>query len=320
MFEQDIKKLADPAQKLTHKLLRSLSGVEEADQAALQAIWPTIAVARRRHITTALVEMAEDDVEMDFVDLFRFLLDDADATVRATAASGLWETDDPRVLNPLLSLLQTDPSPDVRAAAAESLGHFVAAVADNPQRGSRARRLMAGLLEAFHSTHPANTDLVRRRALESLAGFGEDPLVVAAITEAYNSANQTLRAGALSAMGNSFDARWHPVVVEQLANHEAELRFEAARAAGDLLIEDAVPKLVTMTADPDEEVRLMAIWALGEIGGLQAKATLSNLLESQNESVRDAAEEALEELRFNENPLDFSDMFGDSAARHGKKN
>lgn len=320
MLEQDIKKLADPAQKLTHKLLRSLSGLEPDALAAVQAAWPAMAVTRRRQIVAALVEMAEDDVEMDFVDVFRVLLSDDDAAVRASAASGLWETDDPRPIDPLLRLLHSDPSSDVRAAAAESLGHYVAQVADDAQRTSRAKRLMAGLLDALNSTDPADTDLVRRRALESVAGFGEDPLVVAAITEAYNSKNQTLRAGALSAMGNTFDERWRPVIQEQLQSPEAELRFEAARAAGDLMIEEAVPRLVAMTKDLDEEVRLMAIWALGEIGGLQAKATLTALLESHSEGVRDAAEDALAELRFNENPLDFNDMFGDAAARHGKKN
>ena len=319
MLETDIKKLTDPSQKLTHKLLRSLASLEGEGLAAVKAAWPAIAAARRRQITAALVEMAEDDVELDFVDLFRILLDDADATVRASAVSGLWETDDQSLIDPLLRLLQSDPSADVRASAAESLGHFVAEVADDGRRTSRAKRLLAGLLEAFHDTRPPSSELVRRRALESLAGFGDDPLVVAAINEAFSGASQPLRAGALSAMGNTFDARWNPIIVQHLSSPEAELRFEAARAAGDLMIEDAVPTLVAMTKDLDEEVQQMAIWALGEIGGLQAKATLTTLLESHSEGVRDAAEEALADLRFNENPLDFSDMLGDSA-HHGKKN
>ncbi len=319
MQDSDIKKLSDPTQKLTHRLLRSLSALDADGLAAVRRAWPDIPDNRRRQITTALVEMAEDDVEMDFVDFFRQLLDDRDPGVRAAAVSGLWETDDVRLIDPLLNLLRHDASSDVRAAAAESLAHFVAEVAEQPGRTSRARRLLSTLLDAFNDTALPNTDLVRRRALEALAGFGDDPLVVAAITEAYNSSSVTLRAGALSAMGNSFDARWNPVVMEQLSNPEPELRFEAARAAGELMIDDAVPTLVNLTKDLDEEVQLMAIWALGEIGGLVAKATLQSLLESHSESVRDAAEDALADLRFNENPLDFSDMFGDST-RHGKKN
>jgi HEAT repeat protein len=320
MLEQDIKRLADPTQKLTHKALRALSGLERTALAPLQAAWSGIPVQRRRQITAALVEMAEDDVEMDFVEVFRALLGDADATVRSSAVSGLWETDDESLIDPLLGLLGNDPAADVRAAAAESLGHFVAELADDPRHAGRAKRLLGGLLDALHSTNPANTDLVRRRALESAAGFGDNPQVVAAITESLSSTSPALRAGALSAMGNTFDAHWTPTVLDQLGSAEAEMRFEAARAAGDLRIEDAVPRLVAMTKDLDEEVQLMAIWALGEIGGLQAKATLTALLESHSEGVRDAAEEALAELRFNENPLDFADMFGEGAGRPGKKN
>jgi HEAT repeat protein len=69
-----------------------------------------------------------------------------------------------------------------------------------------------------------------------------------------------------------------------------------------------------MTKDADSEVRLMSIWALSQIGGLAAKTCLTQLLESHDESLRDAAEEALEELKFNENPLDFGSMLKPPAA------
>jgi len=59
-----------------------------------------------------------------------------------------------------------------------------------------------------------------------------------------------------------------PQIMEELSSDDPELRFEAARAAGELELRPALPRLVSnwpmrMTA----RIQEMAIWALGEIGG-----------------------------------------------------
>jgi len=319
MLEDTLKKLADSSQSLTHKLLRSLSGLDRSELNAVQSVWPTIAAERRRRITHALVEMAEDDAEMDFVDLFTNLLTDPDAEVRAAAVNGLWETTDERLVDPLIALMRADPSPLVRAAAADILGHFGLLGPEEQLYSERHRRLLAALLETFYNQNdPLNTVEVRRNALESAAYFDDDA-VAAAIRAAYASPDLALRAGALSAMGLTFDDAWQPIVLEEMDSPEPELRYEAAEAAGNLWLEAAVPKLIAMTKDPDQEVRLMAIWSLGEIGGKAAKETLTALQRSSNEAVRQAAEEALEEILFNENPLGFNDVVGDLKKKSRKQ-
>ncbi len=309
MIEQTLQKLADARQQLSHRLLRTLSSLDNASLSAVRQVWPSIAVARRQQIIRALIEMAEDDAEMDFVDLFRDVLVDSDETVRATAISGLWETTDERLMDPLLTIMQKDPAASVRAVAAETLGHFSMLASDERLHSSRSKRLMAALLETWRNkTDPLNTEEVRRNALESVSFFGEEAQVTAAIREAYTNASIILRAAAVAAMGFSFNADWEPTVLAELKSAAPEMRYEAARASSELLIESAVPTLTAMTKDADSEVRLMSIWALGQIGGLPARACLTQLLESHDESVRDAAEEALEELKFNENPLDFANQ------------
>jgi HEAT repeat protein len=316
MLEQTLQQLADSQQTLTHKLLRTLSGLDRTGLVAVQRVWPTIPDTRRRQITTSLVGMAEDDAELDFVDILRICLADTDAEVRAVAVSGLWETNDQTFIDPLINMLRSDPSAQVREAVAELLGHFGMLSVDKQVRG-RGKRLLAALLDTFHSKDdPTNTEEVRRNALESAAFFSEDERVLAAIREAYADPSLTIRAGAVSAMGMSFDETWAPTILKELDNPEPEMRFVAARAAGEIWMESAVPRLVDMIKDPDSEVRLVAITSLGEIGGLQAKTTLTHLLESHDEGLRDAAEDALKELRFNEDPLDFKDMLG--GARKGK--
>ncbi len=317
MLEQKLKKLADPAQPLTRKQLRALSALDTTDIAKFRQSWPAIAEARRRQIVHAMIESAEDDPEADFVDVFRVLMTDSDAEVRATAVSGLWDADDKSLIDVLIKMLSTDPSALVRAAVAEVLSLFGNLVADQPKR---AQRVTDALLAAYHNTNdPATSDAVRRSALESAASFSEDERVNAAIRDAYNSASPTLRAGAVGAMGSMFDEQWTAIILQELESTEPEMRFVAARSASELTLEAAVPRLVKLTADRDPEVQNMAIWALSEIGGLQAKATLTQLLESHNEGVRDAAEEAIENLHFNENPLDFADLLAAPNTGAGKK-
>jgi HEAT repeat protein len=319
MIDQTLEKLADMSQTPTHKLLRSLSGLERADLTSLQQAWPNIDVRRRRQIMRALVEMSEDDSHMDFEDVFRIAMTDTDEEARSTAVSGMWESTDERLVDPLIAILQHDASAMVRSSAAEVLGHFSSMAADGRLHGGRDKRLLAALLDAFAaSSDPANTTDVRRNVLESMAAWGEDERVQTAIRQAYADPELAMRAGAVSAMGFTFDQTWEPIVLAELDSEEAEMRFEAARAAGDLWLENAVPRLVALTRDEDVEVRLMAIGALGEIGGAQAKVTLVQLLESHDAEVRDAAEEALEDLRFDENALSFDDLLGPAKGKKPK--
>ena len=320
MNDQNLQKLADAKQPLSHRLLRTLSSLDPTSLSAVRRVWPSIPVARRQQIMRALVEMAEDDAEMDFVELFRDTLNDSDEMVRSTSISGLWETTDERLMDPLVAIMQHDPSAQVRAVAAETLGHFSMLASEERLHSNRSKRLMASLLETWRNkADPLNTEEVRRNALESVSFFGEQDDVAAAIREAYTDASVTLRAAAVAAMGFSFDEQWTPTVLAELKSPEPEMRYEAARASSELLLESAVPTLTEMTKDADSEVRLMSIWALGQIGGLPAKACLTQLLESHDESLRDAAEEALEELKFNENPLALSNVLKPPSAGKGSK-
>ena len=74
------------------------------------------------------------------------------------------------------------------------------------------------------------------------------------------------------------------------------MRYEVARACGELGEEEAVPCIIELAADPDVEVQLTAIKALGQIGGTEAKNFLEQCLDEPNEIVQQAAEQALREL------------------------
>lgn len=318
MLDETVKRLLDPTQRLTHKLLRGLSGLDRAGLSTVRQAWLRIAAPRRRQIITGLTEMTEDDMELDFEDLFQTFLSDPDEEARAGAVAALWESTDQRLVDPMIALMQKDPSPRVRAAAGLTLGHFAMLAADGKLRGGRAARLLDALLHTFRSGDDAqNTPEVRRNAVEAAAFFSDDPRVAQAIKDAYADGDLLLRAGAIAAMGFTYDLTWAPLVVKELSSAEPELRFEAARSAGDLELQSAVPRLIAMTEDPDPEVCLMAATALGEIGGKAAQAALQKLTRGPNEALAEAAEEALQELLFNADPLSTSDA--PVPGRAGKK-
>ena len=60
------------------------------------------------------MSLAEERIEADFTRIFRYLLDDEDAKVRAYAINGLWEEEDPSLVRLLIAALRSDPVAVVR--------------------------------------------------------------------------------------------------------------------------------------------------------------------------------------------------------------
>jgi HEAT repeat protein len=93
----------------------------------------------------------------------------------------------------------------------------------------------------------------------------------------------------------------------ELGSIEPEMRFEAARAAGELELREAGPALAELLEDGDNQVREAAIWSLGQIGGEYARRTLTDLLKnSDDEEEQDFIQEALDNLAFTDEVNAFS--------------
>ncbi len=275
--------------------LYDLSGLDRAEAMEVEAAWRDLPVRTRREVILTLVEVAENDFEADFGAVFRIALDDPDATVREAAVEGLWEDEDVRLVPRFAAFLREDPAPNVRAAAAASLGRFLLLGELGKIRPLPHQQAYEALLAACRSLQ--ETLEVRRRALEALAYSGEEE-VAALISEAYRHPEEKMRVSAVFAMGRSADERWAEYVLRELLSPNPEMRFEAARACGELGLEEAVATLIELVEDVDPEVREAAIWALGQIGGDEARSTLKRCLRSDNEALREAARDALRELEF----------------------
>jgi HEAT repeat protein len=281
--------------------LQALSDLSRADARALADAWPRIPESTRVAVLRRLSELAEENVQFLFGRVFRIGLTDESPVARQISISALWEDESNDLIDLLLGLMQDDPSVDVRAEAASTLARFADLAVIEELDEATAERVRRALFETAQST--AQADLVRRRALESVAVFGGSGGVSELIDEAFDSDDAAMRASAIYAMGRSLDRRWLSTVIAEFESGDAEVRFEAARAGGELGHIDAIPGLSELMLDPDTDVRQAAISALGKIGGPGAVRVLRAYSESSPPADRELVEDALAEAQMQDDVL-----------------
>lgn len=285
----------------SHQALAKLSGLSDSQLADFRRAWASLGRDARVRVARSLVDLAEDNVELDYINLCKSILDDPDPGVRAIAIEGLWEDDRRSTADTLLRVGLSDPDETVRAAAITSLGRWVLDIELGNTEGPWADRLAGAMLTIAESAEIAPG--VRRRAVEA-AGFLNSPRTTAVIRNAYAHPDSKMRASALFAMGRNSDSEWFPILVQELTSELAELRFEAARALGELEDGRAVSALVTAARDPDREVRFAAVSSLGKVGGRVARQALISLRhDAKDGAFRTAVDAAIEELTTLEDPM-----------------
>lgn len=289
----------DSLQPIPADVYYGLSGLVSSEIERLKPDWLALESQQRRRVLAALLETAEANFEMDYRALGHLSLSDTDAAVRLTSIDLLWEDETLELYQKLRALAASDPSTEVRASALGALGRFVLKGEMDELPAGESDALKDFLLSLYDDIG-APLD-VRRRALEALA-HGTHERVPTLIRQAYTSDEHLMRVSALFAMGVSCDTRWEDAVLAELDNEDSELRYEAARAAGELELGLAVPRLARLLIEEDREIQETAIWALGEIGGREAVRVLSAMMEIAEEqgddALLDAIDEAIENASF----------------------
>jgi len=278
--------------------LSALSGADKDQATGFARVWNRLPVERRRRAAQELIDLAEKNVELDFNALFRHLLDDPDARVRANGIEGLWEDEDGALVKSFLAFLRDDPDAGVRAVAADAVGRFLL-LAEYGRLANPSAETLGEVLLATARDLGEDLD-VRCHAVEAL-GYWSDEIVRSMIAAAYDDAAPELRASAIAAMGHSADKYWRETVANELQSPDARTRFHAARAIGELEHRDATEALIELLDDPDREVQGAAITALGQVGGKLAQRALAHAAESDDEVLSALADDALQELEFNDN-------------------
>ncbi|MCL4824056.1 MAG: HEAT repeat domain-containing protein, partial [Anaerolineales bacterium] len=278
-FQSVIDALLDSGKPFPKKYLPFFSDIDSASLQLLLDAWPRVSLTRKRTLLADLDQLLVEDSLVSFDDLARALLTDLDAPVRAGATRLLAECGDQKLLPLYEKIIAGDPSPEVRAEAAHSLGFFVALGELEQISEAALRRAEESLLAAARDDNVE----VRRRALESL-GFSAREEVPALIEAALRRESRDWRVSALIAMGRSSDERWAEPVIRMLLSEDRDVRLEAARAAGELSLPAArLPLLRMLEEETDPEIFSAIVWSLSQVGGEDVRVYLENLLDQTDD-------------------------------------
>jgi HEAT repeat protein len=209
------------------------------------------------------------------------MLGASEASVAAMAAWTLGEFELKASVPALRRALQHDAA-SVRLAAANALGDI-----DDPAAAADLERL-------------AERDAdrrVRHVAIESLGNL-ERPSSMPVLARIVGADDMVLAVAAAEALGNINDVDSPPPeLVRALESGHAPLRRAAIEAVVHFEEDPSLaPKLLPHITDPDAEVRVMVIEALGDMRARIAIPAIKKALTDANAEVRRAAVEALAEI------------------------
>ncbi|MEP7289364.1 MAG: HEAT repeat domain-containing protein [Chloroflexota bacterium] len=295
-FDTILQEISDPDQIISAGTLYRLSDLNADDLKQIQSVWGAIPVERRRILIGRLSEITETNFEMEYGAITRLALTDLDNEVRQLAIDAAWNDESPDMATRLIAMASGDIAAEVRAAAASALGRFILLGELGKFDPGLTRRAQNIALKLFNDE--AEDLEVRRRALEAVSNCTRDG-ISEMIEDAYQADDPRFRVSAVFAMGRSCDPKkWASTVLHELVSDDPALRYEAARAAGELELKQAINTLSDIVLEEDREVMEMAVWALGEIGGDEARNLLEEVMERADEqgdeALADAVEEALE--------------------------
>ncbi|MBL8101517.1 MAG: HEAT repeat domain-containing protein [Anaerolineales bacterium] len=262
-------------------------------------IWPSVKPNRKLLLLSELLKNLDTVNLVNYEEIGKALLKDADADIRAAAIGLLAESNDPKLASQLMDIFLNDAELAPRMEAANLLGEFILLGELEELDTALKTKIEDALISVIRSEdNPA----LRKRALESL-GYSARDEMVNIIETAYHREEATWVASALRAMGRSHDNRWNDDVVSKLLDDDPRIRVAAAEAAGELNIQEAGPIMLQMLEDEeeDDDVISAVIWSLSQIGGEDARIYIVNLIENtEDEDLVAFLEDALENLDFNE--------------------
>ena len=207
---------------------------------------------------------------------------DGQPEVRAAAASALGLLSSAEAADALVDLGLADGDERVREAATEALGEC-----GFPQK----RRLLAAALEAEDDT--------RRARATTMLGVLGGPEAGKQLVDALDDRTHEVRAAALEGLSGVEVAGLSDGLRPHLKNPDPSVRAEVAAHLGRGRAMDSIDALVQALSDPDEEVRVAALGALGGMGRAvrRHQGALTARRSDPSTRVRDAASAALSQLR-----------------------
>jgi len=241
--------------------------------------------------------------DLEAVSLLATATDDADAEVRIGAAYTLGRLGITSIYERVAQMLESDPDPDARAAAAFAMGDLGEAgdrrampalvnawhhVGDDHELAVLVVRALSGLVEsaprrgddagptfqvfAHALRHP--DDRVRQLAAMGLARTG-DPSAVSALSRALRDAHAGVRRNAAAALGRLGDPTAIQALVRAVPGEGADVRDAIGQALARIDRNAVLTVLYATLQSPEAAHRQAATYLLGHTGdpaGLEAAA------------------------------------------------
>jgi len=298
-FQNVLDHLSNSNKDIPHSHLKFYSDLDPKSIKLFLDVWTRVEPTRKLVLLDQLLSYLDSDTIVSYEEIGRVLLDDPDAGVRTRAIRLLVESDDPKLADKLIDIFLHDAELAPRLEAVQLLGEFILLGELDKVNQSLQRRMEDALIGLVRSEEDST---LRKRALESLS-FSSRSEIAALIESAFERVDPAWISSALRAMGRSHDERWKENVVSMLLDEDPIIKFAAIEAAGQLIIEEAVPILLQILDDEEEpeDVATAAIWALSQIGGDDARTYLVALIDqTEDEDLVEFLEDALENLNFTE--------------------
>lgn len=251
----------------------------DRDAVLLELLGDPLAEIRRVGLEIVESRLASNQpVPADAKDAIHKLLEDADASVRQSAATLTAQMGGDEAAELLLSRLKVEKVSTVRQALLEGLGRLacreaLASVLEGIRRGDREEATAAaGALARIAQTQDL-TDEEKRQAAGAILWRYE---------RADGAESASLRESLLTAAGAVAHESFVPVLTNALEDPSAVVRLAAVNALARMGAKSAVEDIEPLMADADRGVRQSAIAVVATLGG---KEYLSGILHRTYPSV-----------------------------------
>ena len=164
-FQSVLDHLLDSKKDIPQNHLGYYSDLDPKSLRLFLDIWKSVKPDRKLLLLNALVSHLDSDTLVSYEEIGKALLNDADANVRAHAIGLLAESNDPKLVQPLIDIFLNDADLAPRLAATTLLGEFVLLGELEELDSNIQRDIEDALMSVIRSE---DNPSLRRSALEAL--------------------------------------------------------------------------------------------------------------------------------------------------------
>ena len=297
-FKQILDEISNINLPINKNSLNKFSDLNKRDQIYLKDYWADIPVKKKNELIKQLIILSNSDNLFSFIDLGKIGLSDSDTEVVLNSIQLCKDYQNSDLAKLLLNILETNQGITIKESAIDALGTYVYL----GELESIPTDLYKDIYITLHE-YAKNYDyqIIRQKALEAL-GYASNSEINELILDSYNNGDSAWIKSAIVAMKNSADPRWEEIINRHITDPEYDIQIEAIKAVGEIGIHSTSEYLIELLENYenlDFELFSAIIWSLSQIGGKNVRDIFNYLLDNSesNEEIM-MLEDALENLDF----------------------